>query len=180
MDEGARDGDHARVCLPLVIITDHTARTDICHTHAGSAGTPSSRIASANVTMPWPSTTTMALPLVRVSSYSSRYPPAPRHIMSAITRRLCANPGHRCPQATRYRIHIATVWEVLQRWWRQQPVRLSLNVVGMISTEAGMSVKKCSERHYVSRSRDVTVAFFQNRLACFRPGFESASNCKSK
>ena len=46
---------HARVRLPLlIIITDRTSLIDRCHTRQGSAGTPSSCVASGNATMPWP------------------------------------------------------------------------------------------------------------------------------
>ena len=38
MDEGARDGDHARVRLPLIIINDRTALIDSCYTRGGYAG----------------------------------------------------------------------------------------------------------------------------------------------
>lgn len=46
--------------LLLVIITDRTALIGTYHTRAGSAGTPSSCIASGNTTILWPPTVTAA------------------------------------------------------------------------------------------------------------------------
>jgi hypothetical protein len=65
VNEGARDGDHVRVRLPL---TDRMALTDT-HTRTGPAGTPSSCVASGNAMVPLPATVTLAVPLARKASY---------------------------------------------------------------------------------------------------------------
>ena len=86
MDEGARGGGYARVRLPLIIIPDRMALIDVCHTRAGSAGTPISGVTSGGTTVP----------LSRVSSHPLSLSLAHRHITSIVTRRLCSNPERGC------------------------------------------------------------------------------------
>ena len=69
VDDGVCDGDHARLRLPLAIgFTDRTAYRHVLHL-------PALRrrrvlcVTFSNSVMPWPQTTTRAVPLTRLSLY---------------------------------------------------------------------------------------------------------------
>ena len=68
VDDGVCDADYPRVRPSLAIVITSTDRTTRA-TPAGSTGPPSPCVASGNGVMPWPPTTTRAVPLAPLPSH---------------------------------------------------------------------------------------------------------------
>ena len=132
---------------------------DTCHTRVGYAGTLSSCVASGDAMMPWPPMATPAGPLARVSPHFLSLPPsAPSHHVCHYLASLRKRRAWVCPRVIRCRIcylhgqSLDSVTEVVAT----AASATFANVVGMIGTEAGLSVQSVAMKVQLVRPTSVS------------------------